>query len=244
MNKIPAIVLAAGRGKRMGLKNRNKVTLSLAEVPLIVRQIGILKQIFCVPIVIIVGFAKDSVKKLVAGVEFVEQPSLMGTANAVLKGIGSIPQKGNVLVLNGDGLYSKETIESVIDAHCRTNAHCTFLTVVLENPLGIGRVIRDQKENVIAIIEEKDLSIAQKKNNEVNAGCYVFDISFLRYYLPQIKKNRNSGEYYLTDIVALGIKDGKKIQAVSAGKTSWAGINTPEELNQAQRVFSAPISKP
>lgn len=237
-----AIILAAGKGKRMNSKTINKVVLPLGQKPMILHTLDILEKLGIKPIIIVVGFAKDSVMHLFRGTHavFAEQKKRLGTAHAVLAAMKKMPGKiENVLVLNGDdsALYKTDTINELIKKHIKTDAAFTFLTIKMENPAGLGRIVRGKNGKVLAVVEEKDATLDIQKINEVNPACYVFKVEFLKKYLPKVKKSTVSGEYYLTSLIDVGIKNGEKIETLQAGSFAWRGVNTKEELSQAEKLF-------
>lgn len=240
---LAAIILAAGKGTRMESKKVNKVTMRLANKPMILHTVELLEELDIKKIIVVVGFAKESVMKLLdKRVSFVEQKKRLGTAHAVaisLKKLGN--QIKNVLVLNGDdsAFYSKDTIEKLVNKHFDKNPSFTFLTIEKENPYGLGRIVRDKKGNVISIIEEKDASKNLREIKEVNPACYIFTVKFLKKYLPKVEKSKVTGEYYLTSLIDIGIKNKEKIETLRAGKLTWRGVNTREELAEAERLFSS-----
>ncbi len=242
MNNIAAIILAAGKGKRMNSKTVNKVALPLAQKPMIVHTSNILMKLGIKTIIIVVGFAKDSVMSLFKGkkVIFAEQKKRLGTAHAVQSAMKKLPANiENVLVLNGDdsALYSPEIIKKVINKHIVSGASFTFLTIEIENPAGLGRVVRDQNGNILKIVEDKDATEEILKIKEINPACYVFKVEFLKKYFPKIKKSSVTGEYYIVSFVDVGIKHNEKIETFRAGHFVWRGVNTKEELQEAEKIF-------
>lgn len=241
MNNLSAVILAAGEGKRMKSKNINKVVFPLGNKQMILHAVDRLRELGINPIIVVVGFAKESVMKILdAKVKFVEQKNRLGTANAVLCALKKVPKNiKSVLVLNGDdsAFYSKEIIKKLIKTHVRGKNTLSFLTIEINNPFGLGRVIRDINGYVVRIVEEKDATEEERKISEVNPACYIFDVSFLKKYLKDVKKSAVTGEYYLTSLIDIAIKNRENLEAVKGGKILWRGINTPKELKEAQRLF-------
>jgi bifunctional UDP-N-acetylglucosamine pyrophosphorylase / glucosamine-1-phosphate N-acetyltransferase len=241
MNKIGAIVLAAGKGERLNSTTQNKVTLKLAGKPMIQHGIELLEKLSINSVVVVVGFAKESVIEVVGnGVVYAEQKESLGSAHAVLTALEKIPQDiESVLVINGDdsAFYSTELIKRLIDKHNEAQSKITFLTIEVDNPAGLGRIVRDENGKLVAIIEEKDATSQQKELKEINPQCFVFNINFLKKYLSHIKKSEVTGEYYLTEIIDIAIKNNEKVETLSVGKVLWRGINTKEELEEAERLF-------
>ncbi len=240
--KLGAIVLAAGKGSRMKLDDMNKVILPLRNKPLIQYAIDLLRSMNIDTVVVVVGHAKESVMTTLmhTNVLFAHQKKQLGTAHAVLSAMDSLPDSiENVFVLQGDDamFYSKKVLESLIYAHENTNASLTFLTITIENPTGLGRIQRDSNGKIIKIIEEKDATSEQKKIPEVNPACYVFRVSFLKKYLKTIEKSSETGEYYLTRLIDIALEKNEKIEIVSMTNLPWRGVNTQEELQQAERIL-------
>jgi bifunctional UDP-N-acetylglucosamine pyrophosphorylase/glucosamine-1-phosphate N-acetyltransferase len=238
---LGGIILAAGRGKRMNLKYANKVTLTLADKPLILHSVQLLSKMKFTQIIVVVGFAKDSVKKVLKDtrVIFAEQTKQMGTAHAVESALSKLDKKINdVLVIQGDDshFYNETIISNLIGIHLSEKASLTFLTITAQNPSGLGRIVRDKNGKVVGIVEEKDATENTRKINEINPACYIFDVQFLKKYLPKIPKSKITGEYYLTSLIDIAIKNNEKIQTLKAGEMIWRGINTVEDLIEAEKL--------
>lgn len=241
MKEIGAIILAAGKGSRMKSKDVNKVAMHLADKPMIVHTVELLEELNVKKIVVVVGFAKESVVKVLKGrVEFAEQKKRLGTAHAVKAALKNVsPEIENILVLNGDdsAFYSKEIINKLVTKHLEDDAAFTFLTIEKDNPYGLGRVVRNGDSRVKAIIEEKDATESQRKIKEVNPACYIFKMEFLKKYLSKVEKSPVTGEYYLTSLIGIGIANGEKIETLKGGKLIWRGVNTKDELSEAQLLI-------
>lgn len=239
---IGAIILAAGKGSRMKSKDANKVTLLLADKPMIAHSVELLESVYVNPIVIVVGFAKESVMNVLGErVYFVEQKKRLGTAHAALKGLQKIEKLHvtDVLIIQGDdsAFYKADIIRQLIHTHVTTEAALTFLTIEKEDPTGLGRVIRDSGGKLVKIVEEKDATAVEKQTKEINPACYIFRVSFLHKYLPQVEKSPVTGEYYLTHLIDMAINHGEKVETVQGGNIVWRGVNTKEELEEAQKLY-------
>lgn len=238
---IGAIILAAGKGKRMNSKSVNKVALPLADKPMIAHAIALLEKAGIKKVVVVVGFAKKSVMDILGErVIFAEQKKRLGTAHAVSCGLNKMPKDTeDILVINGDdsALYTQNIIGKLINTHFDSGASFTFLTIEREDPFGLGRVVRNDKGKVLAVVEEKDASEAQREIKEVNPGCYLFKVSFLRKYLKKVEKSKVTGEYYLTSLIDIGIKNKETIETLKAGFIPWRGVNTKDELLEAERLY-------
>jgi bifunctional N-acetylglucosamine-1-phosphate-uridyltransferase/glucosamine-1-phosphate-acetyltransferase GlmU-like protein len=241
MNNISAIILAGGKGKRMNSKKINKVAAILGNKQMILHTIDLLDKLNIVQKIVVVGFAKKSVIDILKGrVIFAEQKKQLGTADAVACALKYLSKDTkDVLILNGDdsAFYKEKTIKNLFKKHNEKKSSLTFLTIELDNPTGNGRVVRNNSGNVVAIVEEKDASLEQKRINEVNPACYIFEVSFLKNYLSKIKKSNITHEYYLTNLVDLAFKNNEKIETVMEKNLVWRGINTEDELREANRLF-------
>lgn len=241
MEKVCAIILAAGKGTRIGSTEFNKVTLQVGGQPIIQRNINVLKNAGIKDILVVVGFAKESVTRLLGpDILIAEQEGMLGTGHAVKIALAQIPENDNyVLVVYGDDAFwfTPEVLQKLYQTHLKSNADLTFCTTVLKNPHGLGRILRRDKQ-VVDIIEEKVATQEQKKIQEVNLGGYLISKAFLQKYIEQIPQNPVSKEYYLTDLIPLASKNGAKIETLTLENFKWRGINTLEELKQAEELLT------
>src|SRR3989344_7509303 len=193
MEKVGAIILAAGRGSRMKSKDTNKVALSVNDRPLILRSLDIIKSTGINEIVVVVGFAKESVTRLLPeDVKVAVQPELLGTGDAEKIGLSKISSEIEyILSVYGDDsfLYTPEIFNEMVNIHKDTKAVMTLATVNLDNPTGYGRIVRDKNGKIVRIVEELNATANERKIKEVNTGCYLFTKKFLEQNLRKIKKN-------------------------------------------------------
>lgn len=237
------IILAAGTGSRMGLSNRNKVSLNFAGKPLVRHAVELLTNI-AHPIVVVVGSHKESVEKVLTqtNVMFSHQEQQLGTGHAVKVGLTQIPQDTNAVIVGyGDHMmfYHQKTLMQLLELQNKNDAAASLVTTVVKNPTGYGRIIRNSNNEVEGIIEEKDATNSQKEICEINAGLYVFNYEFLRQNLDSIQKSEISNEYYLTDLIKIAIQQGKKVVGVKVSyEEVGIGINKPEELTKSQKLYA------
>lgn len=239
--KTYAMILAAGKGTRMNSTNRNKVVLELGAKPMICYGVDLLQKVGFKKeqIVLVVGFASETVKKSVGKeVKYVFQKKQLGTGNAVRCGLKILPASAvNILVMNGDdsAFYREKTIKNLIKVYEKEKPAFAFLSLDLANPQ-IARVVRDHNGQVLKIVEQQDITAAEKAIKEVNCGCYVFAVDFLKKYLPRIKLSRQ-GEYYLTSLFELAVNDKLKIVNYKLkNQYEWVGVNTPQQLEIARQL--------
>lgn len=244
---IGVIVLAGGLGKRMK-SDTPKVLQEIAGRPMIAFSLENLRKAQLGEIVVVVGYKKEEVIRRVGrGVKFAVQKGILGTADAAGQGLKMI-SKGikMVVVLNGDdsAFYRPETIGDVIVTHKKEGAVLTFVSLMKENPTGLGRVVRDEKGNLVGIIEEEDATDIQRRVKEVNDGLYVFDKDWLANSLPKVTKSPVSGEYYLVELVAIALKGKNKVVTYRLkNNDEWFGINTREELAAADKKMRKRIER-
>lgn len=241
LENFAAIVLAAGKGKRMNSKTENKVTLLLGKRPMILHTIELLEKLGIRRIVVVVGFKKESVMELLDGrVTFSEQRKRLGTAHALYCGMKKVSRDiKNIIALNGDdsAFYKSATLKELLEKHIHASADFTFLTIEMKDPSGLGRIVRDKNGKLISVVEEKDAMPDILKIKEINPACYIFKVDFLKKYLPKVKRSPVTGEYYLTSLIDIGIKANEKVDTLAAGPFVWRGVNTKDELEEAEKVF-------
>lgn len=243
IRRVGAVILAAGKGTRMGVENINKVTMMLGNKPIILHAVERLEKMHVRPIVIVLGFAKESVKKALESttVIYADQEEQLGTAHAVACALKKVPSEiSDVLVVQGDdsAFYTEDTLSKLINKHISSDAVATLLTINVHNPAGLGRVLRNENEKIIGIVEEKDATEQQRNITEVNPACYIFDKHFLAEYLPKIEPSIVTGEYYLPRLIDLAVNDKKPLEAINVGHIAWRGVNTPEELQEAELLLT------
>src|SRR5581483_550713 len=234
---IAAVILAAGKGSRFGLKDKNKVTLLLGDKPIILYTVDLFEKIGLSKIFLIVGFAKESVQRILAGheIDFIEQKEQKGTGHALNLVLDHMPSTvKHLLVTYGDDpFHTEEEIKNLIAKHKQSIAAITFSASTVPDPTGLGRIVRDSVGNVKAIVEEKDASEEQKQIHEVNGGCYIFTVDFLREYFQKLNTSNAAGEYYLTDLIEIALQHKERVETITATQ-AWKNINTPKDLEQAQ----------
>ncbi|HVO93400.1 MAG TPA: bifunctional UDP-N-acetylglucosamine diphosphorylase/glucosamine-1-phosphate N-acetyltransferase GlmU, partial [Terriglobales bacterium] len=186
-------------------------------------------------IAVIIGHGADAVREACPydDVHWVVQEQQLGTGHAVLCAREIFQDfRGDVAILSGDvPLIKASTLRNMVDLHRRERAAVTLLTALLNDPSGYGRILRDGDSGIAGVVEEKDADAAQRQMREVNAGVYIASAPFLFAALTEIKNHNRQGEYYLPDIVAIGLKQGKSIQTVRVDDArEMMGVNTREEL--------------
>ncbi len=245
-SQIGAIILAAGRGTRMKSSDTNKVALLFHGKPIIAYGVEMTQQV-AGQIVVVVGALAESVKKSLSAfsVEFAEQTDQKGTGHAAQVGFEVLKKHNPRYVLIGYGdhmmFYKPTRIQELIQLHQSQDAAISLLTTTHPEPNSIAwaRILRDNEQNVVGIMEQKDATEEERKIQEVNPGFYSFNADFLEEFLPQITESPVTHEYYLTELLELASKHGKKIVALSVPfEEVGIGINQPEELQESQKLYS------
>ncbi len=241
-NPITVVILAAGLGTRMKSR-RAKVLHHAGGMPLI-QHVAASALALAPPerVVVVVGNQAEQVEAALAGrgVQFVRQTEQRGTGHAVMvcrERLAGAP--GVVVVLYGDcPLLSAETLRRLIDAQCASNAAATVMTTFLDDPAGYGRILRDDKGYIQAIVEHKAASPEELAVREINSGIYCFRGELLWKHIGEIGTGNPAGEYYLTDIVAILRRAGHVVQPfVLQDSAEVLGINTRAELAIVDRIL-------
>ena len=235
---LAVAVLAAGKGTRMK-SNLPKVLQPLAGATLVERVLASARNLRPERRLLIVGHQAERVEQqlsAVDGLEFVLQQPQNGTGHAVQQLLDPLANfEGELLVLNGDvPLLRAETIDQLVSTHRSSGAQVTLLTARLDDPTGYGRVFADEQGAVSSIIEHRDCSEEQRRNNLTNAGIYCFNWTALAEVLPKLSTDNDQGELYLTDTVAMLTK---AMHVEVADPDEVNGINNRQQLAQCETML-------
>ncbi|MFO7910961.1 MAG: NTP transferase domain-containing protein [Desulfotignum sp.] len=243
--KLGVIILAAGKGTRMK-SDLPKVLHKVAGKSMVSYVIACAMHLTRDHIHVVVGHQARKVRREVSAgfeVDFCVQQQLLGTGDAVKSALPHLAAHiQDVLVLCGDvPLIQPGTLMDMVQTHQSCGAAVTVLATDLENPFGYGRIIQDQEGKMLAIREEADASDAEKKIARVNTGIYCFNRHFLSRAVDLLRPDNRQGEYYLTDVVDIGVKNKEEIAVkVLADHRQVMGINTLDELEKAQNLIRGP----
>lgn len=243
------IILAAGKGKRMGAE----VPKPLVEIggrPMVshllesVRESGIDEK----PILVVAPDNMEDFRNICSdeSCEYALQEEQLGTGHAVEAARDVANGADNILVLYGDHPFiSSEVLENLHELHSGSHSEISMLTIKVPNFKKDfstferwGRIVRDETGRVEGIREAKDSTEAELEIKELNPGIYMFNSSWLWEHLPELKNKNASGEYYLTDLIGMAIEEESDVVTAPAEPFEVIGINTKEELERAEQIIA------
>ena len=230
-------MLAAGKGARMG-SDLPKVLLPLCGRPMLAHILDLLAEAGVPHPVIVVGKNRNPIEEAFGSAyRYVVQEEQLGSGHAVMCAVDEARGSANVLVMCGDSpLFRAKTIRELMEKHVREHATVTLVSAVLEDPQGYGRIARSASGEITGIVEEKMATPEQRAIREINGGAYAFDADWLRDNLGLMRRNE-AGEYCLTEMVDIALSQGRRVLAVSASPEEVAGVNTPDQLSQAEEIL-------
>jgi len=247
--KIRSVILAGGRGKRMGNDDLPKTLSLLCGKPIIHHLLsGVIESKLIEKPLLVIGFKGELIKEYLGDkVDYVIQEKQLGTGHAVSCACAVLDEDcSHILVLNGDHPFVfPETVNKIIDTHLANNSAVTITTTEIDfsNSLhehlhSYGRVFRNKK-NITKIIEVKDATLDEQKIKEVNVGFYCLDVSWVKRNINKLSNKNAQGEYYITDLVGLAVSQGEEVSSVEVDVISSLGINTKEQLLRAEKIINS-----
>ena len=244
-NIIDIVILAAGKGSRMK-SNLPKVLQPLAAKPLLAHVLETAQSLENAKTHIVIGHGAELVKEEFKSANissWILQNEQLGTGHAVDIALPELEKDSVSLVLYGDvPLIKTETLNELLDKV--TDESMGLLTVSLEDSNGYGRIIRDDSNNITAIIEQKDANKEQLLIKEVNTGILAIKTEQLRRYLPKLSNNNAQGEYYLTDIIAMSVEHGVLVNALCIeDEMQVQGVNDKKQLATLERNYQRQLAE-
>jgi len=233
---IAIVILAAGQGKRMK-SDLPKVLQPLAGKPLLQHVIDTAATLDPKSLHVVYGHGGDRVREALAAApvtSWILQAEQLGTGHAVQQAVPSLQDDEIALVLYGDvPLVRSETLRSLLALAGPESMG--LLTVMLEDPTGYGRVLRDTTGRVLGIVEQKDATAEQRNIREGNTGVMAVPVKHLRSWLGRLRNANAQGEYYLTDIIAMAVADGVKVTPLLASSVAEVlGVNDKLQLAELE----------
>ncbi len=243
--KTTSVILAAGHGTRMH-STHPKVLHPILGKPMIWHALQAVVQVTQELPVVVVGHEADRIRQAVEhGAHFVMQEKRLGTGHAVQQTETLL--RGNsdlILVTYADmPLISSATLQGLIAAHCDHDGPVSVLTLIANDPRGFGRILRAVDGSVLAIVEEAQATPEQKTIRELNTGVMCFSADWLWDALSRVELSPK-GEYYLTDLVAIAVSEGKNVAAIQVDNPAeMIGVNTRVHLAEATSQMQQRINQ-
>ena len=236
------IILAAGKGTRMK-SPMAKVLHHLGDRILLSYPIALARHMGSDRIIVVVGHQADRIRQAVddGTIGFVDQTQQLGTGHAIRQTTDTLAGfDGNILILCGDvPLLRPETIRDMTHLHISEKAVITVLTALLDDPAGYGRIVKDDSNNVVKIVEQRDATDEEKGICEINTGIYCVRAGFLFEAVQLIDNDNAQGEYYLTDIFGIARTRHAVVRSlVVEDPDETMGINTVTDLEKANRIMA------
>lgn len=235
---LSVVILAAGQGKRMR-SDLPKVLQPLAGKPLLQHVIDTARELEPEALVVVYGHGGAQVQHAMQHetLGWALQAEQKGTGHAVAQALPQIPDDHTVLVLYGDvPLVRADTLRALLAL--AGPSQLALLTVMLDDPTGYGRILRDGEGRVRAIVEQKDATPEQLAVCEGNTGVLALPARMLRGYLSQLRADNAQGEYYLTDVIGMAVEDGHGVAPlVAATESEVLGVNDRLQLAQLESVY-------
>lgn len=242
---LGVLILAAGKGTRMKSQT-TKMLHHIAGIPLVAHGVHTVRQLDPERVVTVVGHQADEVKAALdaefgeGAVRYALQEEQLGTAHAVMCAKEQLDKgPGELYILAGDvPLLRAETLEQMKALKDEKNAAICVLTFIVDDPTGYGRILRDDKDQVVAIREHRDCTDEQRKVKECNTAIYLVDTAFLLDSLDNIDDQNDQGEFYLTDIVELAIKASRNVVGLVVDDANEVlGVNDRTQLTQLETLW-------
>ncbi|MEP4145864.1 MAG: bifunctional UDP-N-acetylglucosamine diphosphorylase/glucosamine-1-phosphate N-acetyltransferase GlmU [Halioglobus sp.] len=232
---LEIIILAAGQGTRMK-SPLPKVLHPIAGEPMLQHVVNVARELSPTAIHVVVGHGAQEVQDAMAHepLQWVVQEQQLGTGHAVLQAMPAVDEGSTVLVLYGDvPLIRAETLQALVAKAAESPA---LLTARVLDPTGYGRILRGDDGSVQGVVEHKDANQEQLLIDEMNTGVLAAPASDLKRYLPAVGNANSQGEYYLPDVLAMAVAEGRSVAAqLASSELEVLGVNDRLQLNQVER---------
>ena len=236
-----AIILAGGKSSRMGM-DTNKVLLRCAGVPLINYLTEELQKSIANNVILVLGYEAEKIQNIMPkSCDFVIQKEQLGTGDAVKSAVPKLTNTGYTLIVNGDGPYLNfKEINQLFEI--AKNYDLILLTQEINSPNNFGRILRDENDNIIKIIEAKDANNLEKKIVECNSGIYVIRTNILKQYIYEIKNQNIQHEFYFTDMIEILANKKLRVSSCTLECDFYNSVNTLTELEILEKKIRTDIN--
>lgn len=244
--EVAAVILAAGEGTRMK-SDLAKVLHEINGRTMIEHVLNALSEVSPSKTIIVVGHQAEAVKERLSGddikyegLDFALQSERLGTGHAVMQAGPALEGfEGTIMVLTGDTpLLSGSTLAEFLRFHREMGVSATVMSAVLDDASGYGRIVRDDNDDLLEIVEHKDATEKQRLLGEFNSGMFCFESDILFPALDRVDRGNVQGEYYLTDIMGILRGDGLRVAVFRIDNSDEVmGINDREQLALAERMM-------
>jgi len=235
--KLEIIILAAGQGTRMR-SSLPKVLHPIAGRPMLSHVIDTARELQPVGLHVVVGHGAEAVQQAIAGddIHWVHQQQQLGTGHAVMQALPAVSADSCIVVMYGDvPLIEAATLSALAQAAVNGPA---VLTAKIADPTGYGRVLRDATGKLSAVVEHKDASEEQRAVDEINTGVMAGPAKDFNAYLPRVGNDNSQGEYYLPDVLAMSVADGRDVAScVVESEIEVLGINDRLQQQMVEREY-------
>ncbi|PVY77490.1 bifunctional UDP-N-acetylglucosamine pyrophosphorylase/glucosamine-1-phosphate N-acetyltransferase [Tamilnaduibacter salinus] len=235
---LHVVILAAGQGSRMRSR-LPKVLHPVGGRPMLHHVMSTARALGAEAIHTVIGHGAEAVRDATPGEEtfWVHQAEQLGTGHAVAQALPNLPDDARVLVLYGDvPLTSRETLAHLADQI--SDRSMALLTVTMADPDGYGRILRNDRGEVTAIVEQKDATEEQRAITEVNTGILGLSARHLKDWLPALSSNNAQGEYYLTDVIAMAVTQDVRVRVAQPDTVyEVQGVNNRQQLAVLERWY-------
>lgn len=234
---LEVVILAAGQGTRMK-SDLPKVLHRVAAKPLLEHVIDTAKALSPKALHVVIGHGGEKVQEALShhSINWITQQEQLGTGHAVLQAMPAVDTDSVVLVLYGDVPLTR--VETLAELVSLAQDGPALLTASLSDSTGYGRIVRNEQQALLAVVEEKDATDEQRAIKEINTGLLAAPAADLNHYLPKVGNANKQQEYYLPDVLSLAVADGKEIASCeAASELEILGVNDRVQLNQVEREF-------
>lgn len=244
--KVRVVILAAGKGTRMK-SDLPKVLTPIGGKPILAHLLASVMASDLDPRpLIVVGYMAEDVRAAIGeGCDYVLQPKALGTGQAVATAMPAVGDADAVVVLYGDHPFiSAKTMRRLVARHEERKNTLTLMTTTIPDFEGWhaaferwGRILRGADGHITDIREFKDATDAEKEIHELNPALLCFDAAWLRENIGRLGNKNAQEEFYLTDLIAMAVEQGRKLSSVSVDPEEVVGINTPQERAIAETIL-------